>query len=130
MRKSLLFILLVTLVFSCTEDENKVNANSEIELQNACTAEEPLAIDWMQDLKEELHCGEYSCEVSIVKSEYEGETVYFILVTDPSCNASGVRNLYNCYGEIMKELTGEESSIFLNDLGVETEFEILFSCNG
>ncbi len=130
MRRSLLFFLLLILLFSCSKDENKVIANSEIELQNACKAEDPLAIDWMQDLKEELHCGEYFCEVSIVKSEYEGETVFFILVTDPLCNASGVRNLYNCYGEIIKEFTAEESSIFLNDSGVEADFEILFSCNG
>ena len=128
MRRSLLFVLLVTLLFSCTEDGNEVIANSQIELENACTAEDPLAIGWMQDLKEELHCGEFSCEVSIIKSEYEGETVFYIQMTDPLCFGFDEITLYSCTGKKVESFTIEESREFVNSPG--REIEKIFICNG
>ena len=127
MRRSLLFILLVTLLFSCTEDGNEVIANSQIELENACTAENPLAIGWMQDLKKELHCGEFSCEVSIIKSEYEGETVFYIQMTDPLCYGFDEITLYSCTGKKIESFTIEESREFVNSPG--REIEEIFICN-
>ena len=127
MRRSLLFVLLVTLLFSCNEDENEVIANSQIELENACTAEDPLAIGWMQDLKEELHCGEFSCEVSIIKSEYEGETVFYIQMTDPLCYGFDEITLYGCTGKKVESFTIEESREFVNSPG--REIEEIFICN-
>ena len=128
MKKVLLFSLLFTLIFSCTKEENGVIANSEFETENACTAGEPLELNWIQDLKEELNCGEYACEVSILKSEYESETVFYVQMTDPLCYGFSEIDLYNCNGEIIKEFTKEESSSFVNN--EEHEFEKIFSCNG
>lgn len=128
MRKFILLTLFFSAtIISCTNNNDEVIADSQLEVQNACTAAEPLALDWIQDLKEELNCGEYTCEVSILKSEYEGETVFYVLVTDPLCNSAGVRYLYNCFGEIIKEFTVEENAAFLNDL--DREVETIFSCN-
>ena len=127
MRRSFLFVLLVPLLFSCTEDGNEVIANSQIELENACTAEDPLAIGWMQDLKEELHCGEFSCEVSIIKSEYEGETVFYIQMTDPLCFGFDEITLYSCTGKKVESFTIEESREFVNSSG--REIEEIFICN-
>ncbi|MDX1720664.1 MAG: hypothetical protein R3353_10905 [Salegentibacter mishustinae] len=128
MKKFILLILFfLATIISCTNNDDEVIADSQLEVQNACMAAEPLALDWIQDLKEELNCGEYACEVSILKSEYEDETVFYVLVTDPLCNSAGVRYLYNCFGEIIKEFTVEENAAFLNDL--DREVETIFSCN-
>ncbi len=90
MRKFILLTLFFSAtIISCSNNNDEVIADSQLEVQNACTAAEPLALDWIQDLKEELNCGEYACEVSILKSEYEGETVFYVLVTDPLCNSAG-----------------------------------------
>ncbi|WP_282018368.1 hypothetical protein [Salegentibacter mishustinae] len=126
-------LILLTLFFSatiisCTNNDDEVIADSQLEVQNACTAEKPLDLEWMQDLIIELNCGEYACKVAILKSEYEGETVFYTLVNDPRCNSVGVRHLYNCFGKKVKEFTDEESRAFSNN--VEREVEEIFSCNG
>ncbi|MDX1720663.1 MAG: hypothetical protein R3353_10900 [Salegentibacter mishustinae] len=126
--KVLLFSLFFPLIFSCTKKENEIIADSQLQVQNACTAEKPLDLEWMQDLITELNCGEYACKVAILKSEYEGETVFYTLVNDPRCNSVGVRHLYNCFGKKVKEFTDEESRAFSNN--VEREVEEIFSCNG
>ena len=126
-------LILLTLFFSatiisCTNNDDEVIADSQLQVQNACTAEKPLDLEWMQDLITELNCGEYACKVAILKSEYEGETVFYTLVNDPRCNSVGVRHLYNCFGKKVKEFTDEESRAFSNN--VEREVEEIFSCNG
>ncbi|WBL21239.1 hypothetical protein [Zunongwangia sp. HRR-M8] len=127
MRRSLLFFLLLSVLFSCTEDGNEVVANSQIKLESACTAEDPLAIGWMQDLKQKLDCGEFSCEVSIIKSEYEGETVFYIQMIDPLCYGFDEITLYSCTGKKVESFTIEESREFVNSPG--REIEEIFICN-
>tara|TARA_B100002049_G_scaffold201063_1_gene159634 strand:+ start:58 stop:447 length:390 start_codon:yes stop_codon:yes gene_type:complete len=124
----LLTLFLSATIISCTNSDDAVIADSQLEVQNACTAEKPLELEWMQDLITELNCGEYACKVAILKSEYEGETVFYTLVNDPRCNSVGVRHLYNCFGKKVKEFTDEESRAFSNN--VEREVEEIFSCNG
>ena len=124
----LLTLFFSTTIISCTNNDDEVIADSKLEVQNACTAEKPLDLEWMQDLITELNCGEYACKVAILKSEYEGETVFYTLVNDPRCNSVGVRHLYNCFGKKVKEFTDEESRAFSNN--VEREVEEIFSCNG
>ena len=129
MKKFILLILFFSAtIISCTNNDDEVIADSQLEVQNACTAENPLDLEWMQDLITELNCGEYACKVAILKSEYEGETVFYTLVNDPRCNSVGVRHLYNCFGKKVKEFTDEESRAFSNN--VEREVEEIFSCNG
>lgn len=129
MKKFILLTLFFSAtIISCTNNDDEVIADSQLQVQNACTAEKPLDLEWMQDLITELNCGEYACKVAILKSEYEGETVFYTLVNDPRCNSVGVRHLYNCFGKKVKEFTDEESRAFSNN--VEREVEEIFSCNG
>lgn len=128
MRKFRVFVLFITvLILSCSIEEEEVIANSEAELNNACTAENPLELEWMQDLIAEMECGKYSCKVSILKSTYEGKQVYYIQMTDPLCIGFDEIVLYDCYGEEVKEFTMEESRNFVN--APDRETEEIFSCN-
>ncbi|MGI0107129.1 hypothetical protein [Salinimicrobium sp. WS361] len=123
---SVALILLIILV-SCSDQDDKVNANSVLNLQNACTAENPIELEWMKNFIAELECGKYSCRVSILKTTYEGETVFYKQMTDPLCNGVDEIDLYNCEGEIIKEFDLESSREFINNTGNEAE-EIFF-CN-
>lgn len=120
-----LFSLLLT---SCSDDSMEGMNTLHENTKNACTAENPMELEWMQGLKQELHCGEFSCKVSIFKSEYDGETVFYIAMTDPLCNGVLMVDLYNCSGDKVKELTREESRDFV--FNHENESEEIFSCNG
>ena len=124
---TLFFLLFSAIITSCSDNDKEVVANAELELQNACTSEEPLESEWIQNLIAELHCGEYACEVAILKSRYEGETVFYIQMIDPLCLGFEKIDLYNCYGEKVKEFTLEESRGFVNSPGHEAE--PIFSCN-
>ena len=125
--KVLLFSLFFPLIFSCTKKENEIIADSQLEIQNAYTAEKPVELEWMEDLITELNCGEYACKVAILKSEYEGETVFYIQMTDPVCNGFDEITLYNCMGKKVESFSIEESMEFVNNSG--REVEEIFSCN-
>lgn len=118
-----LALLISVLLVSCSEQEEDLQLN----LQNACTAENPLELEWMQDLVAELECGKYSCRVSILKSNYNGESVFYVQMTDPLCNGVNEIDLYNCVGEKIEEFTLEESGEFIDDHW--NEAEEIFSCN-
>ncbi|SHF88691.1 hypothetical protein SAMN05444483_103105 [Salegentibacter echinorum] len=125
---TIIALLLSVTLSSCSENDNDLVANSKQDLENACTATNPLEVKWMQDLITELNCGEYACKVSILKSEYEEETVFYIQMTDPLCNGVDEIILYNCTGKKLKEFTIEESWEFINSPG--RQVEEMFSCNG
>ncbi len=51
MKKFILFTLFFSVtIISCTNNDDEVIADSQLEVQNACTAEKPLELEWMQDL--------------------------------------------------------------------------------
>ena len=128
MKKFILLTLFFSAtIISCTNNDDEVIADSQLEVQNACTAENPLELEWMQDLITELNCGEYACKVAILKSEYEGETVFYIQMTDPVCNGFDEITLYNCTGKKVESFSMEESMEFVNSPG--REVEEIFSCN-
>ncbi|MDT0645958.1 hypothetical protein RM545_04590 [Zunongwangia sp. F260] len=129
MKNVLACLLFVSgIVTSCDyEDEAMDEINAQAELQNACTAENPLELEWMQELIAELHCGNYACKVAILKSEYAGETVFYIQMVDPLCFGFEKIDLYDCVGEKVKEFTLEESREFVNS--PDHEAEQIFSRN-
>ena len=129
MRKFILLTLFFSAtIISCTTNNDEVNADAQLDIQNACTAENPLELEWMQDLITELNCGEYACKVAILKSEYESETVFYIQMTDPVCLGFDEITLYNCTGKKVESFSIEESREFVNSPG--REVEEIFSCNG
>ena len=129
MKKFILLTLFFSAtIISCTNNDDEVIADSQLEVQNACTAENPLELEWMQDLITELNCGEYACKDAILKSEYESETVFYIQMTDPVCLGFDEITLYNCTGKKVESFSIEESREFVNSPG--REVEEIFSCNG
>jgi hypothetical protein len=81
------------LLFGC--DEN------EYEATNACVSEDPMSVEWVQELKKSLtNC---VCETSIIKGKYLDETVFYVAVTDPVCNSVFAPTLYDCSGTIIKK---------------------------
>jgi len=128
MRKFILLTLFFSAtIISCTTNNDEVIADAQLDIQNACTAENPLELEWMQDLITELNCGEYACKVAILKSEYESETVFYIQMTDPVCLGFDEITLYNCTGKKVESFSIEESREFVNSPG--REVEEIFSCN-
>ena len=128
MKKFILLTLFFSAtIISCTNNDDEVIADSQLQVQNACTAEKPLDLEWMQDLITELNCGEYACKVAILKSVYESETVFYIQMTDPVCLGFDEITLYNCTGKKVESFSIEESREFVNSPG--REVEEIFSCN-
>lgn len=82
-------ITAIIIFFGCKE---------ETELTEKCNPENPLQMKWMADWIGELQqCG---CTTSVFQAEYEGEPVYWPLITDPLCQVV-IKNVpvYNCTGE-------------------------------
>lgn len=127
MKKIITLALIIAAMVSCSENDNEETANLQADIQNACTAENPLELKWMQDFIAELECGKYSCRVSIIKTTYEGETVFYKQMTDPICNGVDEIDLYNCVGEVIEEFDVETSREFLDNN--RNESEEIFFCN-
>lgn len=127
--RSTLFLLFLVLFVSCSSNDDSNASDLKADKNNACTTEKPLEVLWMQKLKDSLRCGESVCESSILRSTYEGKSVFYIAITDGLCNTQAHYFFYNCEGKMIKELTNEESVDYLNNY-LDRETEILFSCNG
>jgi hypothetical protein len=96
-----MFILLVLLI-------QTVSCNDECEDTKVCTLTGSIDdIPWIVELKESMtNC---TCEVSIIKGTYNGETVIFIALTDPVCNGINAPTLYNCEGQEIRSFTNSEA---------------------
>ena len=105
--KKILFLITGILLLSCSDDD----------LQDCPDISNQA---WYNDLKSELdeNC---SFEVSIFKGSYSGEIVYYQLITDPRVNFQAMLKFYNCEGNLVAELTAEESNEYLNDTGRNNE---------
>ncbi|MDR5590631.1 hypothetical protein [Christiangramia sp. SM2212] len=122
-------------ILSCSDDvvdnENSIEKSLEGETVNSefnaeCDTNFSES-DWYNDLIESLECGESNCEVSILKSTYEEEIVFYIEMTDPLCNYQVKYTFYDCEGEFVAELSNEESVEYHN---TDREVETLFTCEG
>ncbi len=73
MKNTIVFLMLVFL-FSCSKEDR---------YNNECKPENPFEMGWMTEWIADLqNC---ACTVSIFQAEYEGETVFWQLMTDPLC---------------------------------------------
>jgi hypothetical protein len=93
-----IFIVLMMLILtvSCSDDKNVDT--------NVCTTTGSIDnVSWIAGLKKTMtNC---SCEISIIKGTYEGQTVIFIALTDPLCDGIDTPTLYNCEGKEMRSFT-------------------------
>lgn len=116
MRRALLFIIAVIL-FRCDDDHDVVS--------NACTLEDPMDAEWLQELKNSLtNC---VCETSIIQGKYLDETVFYTMITDPVCSSVFAPTLYDCSGTIVKKF-----SVYDKDHGDVNKIvaeEVLYRCN-
>lgn len=95
MKMPIIFVLLL-LTISCNDEKNADT--------NVCSETTPIdEIPWIEDLKNSLsNC---TCEISIIKGTYDGQTVIFTAHTDPRCNSVETPTLYNCDGEKIRSFT-------------------------
>jgi hypothetical protein len=119
MRK-LILPLVIALLAGCSDDDKCLQTT-------ACgiTGQfEELSV--FKSLKESItNC---SCITSILMGTYEGETVFYVAVTDPTCDSIFAPTLYNCDGEIVRvfENTLEEQSEFFEKV---VDRRSLYDCN-
>lgn len=98
--KKLSFILLFLLVSAACSRNEKDNT-AELKLSNPT---EELA--WLKEIKTSLtNC---TCEMSIIQAEYDGQTVFYIAMTDPLCDGIQSVVLYDSNGKPVKTLTNDE----------------------
>jgi len=102
--KKFFFLLTSVLLLSCSDDDD-LKQCSDVSGQ-----------DWYNDLKAELDA-DCSTQISIFKGNYGGETVYYQLITDPTVNFQAMLEFYNCEGDLVAELSAEESNNYLNESG-------------
>jgi hypothetical protein len=130
-----LLILFFGVVLGCSKSNDDTSADLQTDAQSACISEAPLEIPWMKELIATMDCGKYSCEISLMHSVYEDQTVFYTLITDPFCDYQAHLFLYDCTGTMIKEMTDQESNEYLDKLYLETldgkEVQTkLYSCNG
>lgn len=111
--KKLLILVTVVSILSCTDDDLQTCSNIENKT-------------WFNELKAELN-ENCNFQVSIFEGSYNGETVYYQLITDPVVNFQALIKFYNCDGEIVADLTPEESNDYLDGPGRNDEK--IFTCS-
>ena len=113
----LILLLTTCIAFGC-DDECGLAVD-------ACTAEDPIAeVEWLRELKNSL--ADCTCQQSINQGEYLGETVFYVVITDPLCSSFFAPTLYSCSGTIIKKFgTTEEDQEELRKLSFEQE---LYRC--
>ncbi|MDT0644290.1 hypothetical protein RM553_15740 [Zunongwangia sp. F363] len=101
--KMFFFLTLCMLFFSCSDDDLQVCPNG-------------LNETWFNDFKSELDDNCFS-ETSIFQGIYNGETVYYQLITDPLVNFQAFLKFYNCEGNLVADLSAEGSNNYLDGPG-------------
>ena len=105
MRK-FIFPLVIALLVGCSDEDTCLQTNT-----CGLTGQlEELSI--FKSLKESItNC---SCITSILTGTYEAQTVFYVAVTDPTCDSVFAPTLYNCDGEVVR--------VFENTLEEQAEF--------
>lgn len=99
----------------CSDDTIKKSCDSVTSIET---------IPWISEITGTLNC---TCEISIFRGKYEGQTVFFASLTDPACDGISTPDLYDCDGNVVRSITTSES-----DQGELTELishaEIIHRC--
>jgi len=117
--KYTIFTLLIALtLLSCNKDKKG------IETQNACESSNPVEeVTWIKALKSNLtNC---SCEMSIIQGKYNGQTVYYVMMTDPLCDGISTPTLFDCNGKVVRTFTLDDYQEFPGTVSPE---KVLYRC--
>jgi len=116
--RAIVFLLFAIVIISCQDDREAQNT--------VCTDIESIEqTPWLVELKNSItNC---SCEVSIIKGEYERQTVFFVALTDPLCNGINSPSLFNCEGKVVRSFTSaaEDQKELADKVTIDT---ILYRC--
>jgi len=114
--KKIIFLFVIVLISGCSKEDR---------YKNSCNAENPFEMGWFQEWISDLqNC---ACTISVFQAEYEGETVFWQLMTDPLCN--GVTENITvrcCIGCELKVL--EDLSAIVEFQKKVTNMKIIYQC--
>jgi len=91
---------------------------------NACTAENPFDAPWLKSIQDSLqNC---YCVMSIVQGTYDGQTVFYVAMTDPLCDGIMIPVLLDCEGEVVKQYTYDNYHDFYDEVAPNA---VLYRCH-
>lgn len=114
--KQILTLILFLFIISCSEDDR---------YGDQCNVENPFEMDWISEWIADLqNC---SCTVSIFQGNYEGEPVFWQLMTDPLCSGV-IENItvHCCIG--CELLVLEDSDDLVAFQKKVTDMKIIYNC--
>lgn len=115
MKRTLILMLLI-FFFGCSKEDR---------YGNSCNPENPLEMDWMSEWIGKLqNC---ACTISIFQAEYEGNPVFWQLMTDPLCSGV-IENItvHCCIGCELLVLEDYDDLVeFQNKV---TDLKIIYNC--
>lgn len=97
------------------------------EPNNACLSSQPTeTTPWLKAIKDTMdNC---PCEKAIVKGAYNGQTVFFVTITDNAIECANLDEplLWNCEGDSIRKFTSIDYADFEN---LVTKDTYLYTCN-
>ena len=111
-----MILLAIMLITSCGKDENAA--------KTICEYTDPIEeLGWLKEIKTCLtNC---PCEISILQGTFNGQTVFYVGITDPVCNGIGTITLLDCEGKTVKTIQSGEYQEFLSKI---TNIKNLYRC--
>ncbi len=109
-------VILLFFMLSCSKEDRH---------GNQCDAENPFEMGWMSEWIADLqNC---FCRVSIFQADYDGETVFWQLMTDPQCQGL-IENItvYCCIG--CELLVLEDYDDLVEFQQKVTDMKIIYNC--
>jgi hypothetical protein len=111
MKKHMMIIAIVFMIFSCEKNEK------------ICNCDNPLTdLAWLNNLKSSItNC---TCRMSIVQANYNKQTVFYVIMNDPVCDGVININLFDCKGEFVKNYQSLDQT-FSSEV---TNQKIIYTC--
>lgn len=79
---------------------------------------------WLKEIQNNLsNC---ACERSIIQGTYQGQTVFYVTITDQLCSSMVIPTLYNCKGEVVRQYNDKD---FMNVHDEVKNIKVLYRCN-
>jgi len=96
MKPSFILIIILFILFSCKKTEK--------ETRNASLSSNPIEdVIWLKEMKSSMT--DCSCEHCIIQGSYNGQTVYYVALTDALCDGIDTPTLYDNFGRVVKIFT-------------------------
>jgi hypothetical protein len=94
------------------------------EIRQTCQTNDPLQeLSWLREVKNSL--GNCSCEKSIIQATYEGQTVFYVAMTDPVCDGIQDYVLLDCEGKVVRTFKYDHLEEFWKNIKIDA---VLYRC--